>query len=92
MRFVDLSHEIHHEMITYKGLPAPLICDYLTREASRQHYDGETTFQIAQVSMVGNTGTYIDCPAHRYQKGKDFCEYFISDLADLPALKINATI
>src|SRR5262249_3101482 len=25
--FVDLSHTIEHGMITYKGLPAPLICD-----------------------------------------------------------------
>ena len=89
MRYVDLSHEIHHEMITYKGLPAPLICDYLSREDSRPYYDGKTTFQIAKVEMVGNTGTYIDCPLHRYHDGKDFCEYFVSDLADLPGLKVH---
>jgi hypothetical protein len=30
-RFVDLSHDVEHSMITYKGLPAPLICDFLSR-------------------------------------------------------------
>ena len=25
-------------MVTYKGVPAPIICDYLSREASKTHY------------------------------------------------------
>lgn len=89
MKYVDLSHTIHDGMITYKGLPAPIICDYYSREESSKHYDGDTSFQIGQVTMVGNTGTYMDCPFHRFADGADFSELFISNLADLPAVKIK---
>ena len=34
-RLIDLSHTVEHGMITYQGLPGPVICDFLTREASR---------------------------------------------------------
>ena len=64
-RFVDLSHTIEDGMITYKGLPAPLVCDHLSHAASRANYGPGTEFQIGRVEMVGNTGTYIDSPFHR---------------------------
>lgn len=89
MRYIDLSHVIEEGMITYKGLPAPIICDFLSREQSRDHYDGETTFQIGRIDMVGNTGTYIDCPFHRFAEGKDFTSLFLSDLVDLPAVRVD---
>ena len=57
---VDLSHTIEAGLITYKGLPAPIICDYLSREDSRQQYAAGTEFQIGKLELVGNTGTYID--------------------------------
>ena len=57
---IDLSHTIEAGMITYKGLPAPLVCDHMSREASRAHYDAGTEFQIGRIEMVGNTGTYLD--------------------------------
>ena len=63
--YVDLSHTIDGGMITYKGLPAPLICDHLSRESSRGVYAPGTEFQIGQIEMVGNTGTYLDTPFHR---------------------------
>ena len=31
-KLIDLSHTLEHGMITYRGLPAPIICDYLSRE------------------------------------------------------------
>src|SRR5437762_1566176 len=43
---VDVSHVVEHGMITYRGLPAPLICDFLSREQSRAHYAPGTEFQI----------------------------------------------
>ncbi|MCB0667964.1 MAG: cyclase family protein [Saprospiraceae bacterium] len=89
MRYVDLSHTIFNGLQTYKGLPAPLICDYLSREASRELYEDGTTFSIGSVDMVGNTGTYMDCPFHRYEDGKDFTQFFLSDLADLPGVKVS---
>ncbi|HLF20774.1 MAG TPA: cyclase family protein [Bacteroidota bacterium] len=90
MRFVDLSHEVEHEMITYKGLPAPVICDYLTREDSRNHYSGGTEFQIGKIEMVANTGTYVDAPFHRFADGKDLSQLDLSSLADLEGLVVLA--
>jgi len=57
-RFVDVSHTVEHGMVTYQGLPAPLICDYLSRAASRARYAPGTEFQIGRIDMVANTGTY----------------------------------
>ncbi len=41
-RLIDLSHTVEDGLITYKGLPAPLICDFLSREASRKLYAEDT--------------------------------------------------
>ena len=88
--YIDLSHIIEDGMITYKGLPAPIVCDYLSRERSRQIYEAGTEFQIGKIEMVTNTGTYLDCPFHRYEQGKDLAELALEQLADLPALVIQA--
>jgi kynurenine formamidase len=70
-------------MITYKGLPAPLICDYWSREYSRQFYSAGTEFQIGKIEMVANTGTYLDSPFHRFADGKDLSELPLETLARL---------
>src|ERR1700689_2537142 len=87
---IDLSHTVTHGLITYKGLPAPIICDYLSREASRKHYAPGTEFQIGKIEMVANTGTYLDSPFHRYADGKDLSQLDLQKLANLPALKVSA--
>ncbi len=84
--FIDVSHTVENGMITYKGLPAPLICDFLSREASREHYAPGTEFQIGQIEMVANTGTYVDAPFHRHANGKDLSELPLSSLANLDGL------
>jgi arylformamidase len=89
-RLIDLSHTVTHGLITYKGLPAPIICDYLSREASRKLYAAGTEFQIGKIEMVANTGTYLDSPFHRYADGKDLSELDLRKLANLPAIKIWA--
>ena len=89
MRYIDLSHTIYDGLITYRGLPAPIICDFLSREAAAEHYEDDSTFHIGQINMVGNSGTYLDCPFHRFSDGKDFSSLFISDLSDLPGVKIK---
>ena len=71
MRLVELNHVIEPGMVTYKGLPGPLICDFLSREASQGNYVAGTEFQIGRIDMVGNTGTYLDTPFHRYADGAD---------------------
>jgi arylformamidase len=89
-RLIDLSHVTEDGMITYKGLPAPVICDYLSREKSRGLYEGGAEFQIGKIEMVTNTGTYVDCPFHRYADGKDLSEVKLEKFANLPALVVRA--
>ena len=87
--FFDLSHTIEHGMITYRGLPAPLICDFLSREASRQHYAEGTQFQIGRIDMVANTGTYLDSPFHRFEDGKDLSQLPLHSLAGLDGVIVR---
>jgi kynurenine formamidase len=89
-QLVDLSHTVAHGLVTYKGLPAPIICDYLSREASRKHYAPGTEFHIGKIEMVANTGTYLDSPFHRYADGKDLSQLELQKLANLPAVKVQA--
>ena len=88
-QLIDLSHTVEHGLITYKGLPAPIICDFLSREQSRQHYAPGTEFNIAKIEMVANTGTYLDSPFHRYEKGKDLSELELSSLANLEGVIVR---
>jgi kynurenine formamidase len=89
-RVYDLSHVIEDGMITYKGLPAPVICDYLSREKSRSFYEAGTEFQIGKIEMVANTGTYIDCPFHRYADGQDLSQVDLVRFVNLDAVVIHA--
>src|SRR5574341_664255 len=82
-KLIDLSHTVEHGMVTYKGLPAPVICDFLSREASRAKYAPGTEFQIGRIEMVANTGTYVDSPFHRHAQGKDLSELPLESLSDL---------
>lgn len=87
--YFDLSHVIEEKLITYKGLPPPVICDYLSREASKTIYAEGTSFQIGKIEMVANTGTYIDCPFHRYADGKDLAETDLTRFVDIPAVLVH---
>jgi kynurenine formamidase len=89
-RLIDLSHTVEHGMITYKGLPGPVISDHLTREASRVHYAEGTTFHIGRIDMVANTGTYLDAPYHRHAEGKDLSELALEAVADLEGILFRA--
>ena len=88
-RFVDLSHVIEHGMTTYRGLPAPSICEFWTREGSLLNYDDGSSFQIARIDMVANTGTYVDSPFHRYADGIDLAELPLKALANLPGIVLR---
>lgn len=88
-RLIDLSHEVEHGMITYKGLPAPIICDFLSREESRKHYAPGTEFSIGKIEMVANTGTYVDSPFHRFVDGIDLSELPLESLADLEGIVVR---
>jgi arylformamidase len=82
-RLIDISHTIEHGMVTYRGLPGPRIADHLTRAESRGTYAPGTEFCIGAIHMVGNTGTYVDSPFHRYADGKDLADLPLASLANL---------
>jgi len=90
-KLIDLSHTVEHGMITYKGLPAPIICDFLSREDSRKHYSAGTEFNIGKIEMVANTGTYVDSPFHRFADGIDLSELPLESLANLEGVVVRAT-
>ena len=88
-QLIDLSHTIEDGLITYKGLPAPIICDYLSRDDSRQFYEAGTEFQIGKIEMVSNTGTYLDCPFHRFPDGNDLSQVGLEAFTDLDGIVIR---
>lgn len=90
-RLVELSHVISAGMTTYPGIPGPEITPHLTRAASRAHYAAGTEFAIDRISMIGNTGTYLDSPYHRYADGTDLAGLPLDRVADLPALVVRLT-
>jgi kynurenine formamidase len=90
-RIVDLSHPIEAGMVTYEGLPAPVVTEFLSREASRGKYAEGTTFSIGRVEMVANTGTYVDAPFHRFEGGPDVAGLYLETLADLVGILVDAT-
>jgi arylformamidase len=91
MSLIDLSHSIEHGMVTYPGLPGPLVCDYLSREASKSHYSPGVQFQIGKIEMVANTGTYLDAPFHRYPHGLDLAQLPLEALAELDGVVVRVS-
>lgn len=89
-RLIDLSHLIEDGMMTYPGMPPPHVCDFLSREASRGRYAPGITFQIGRIELVANTGTYLDSPFHRFAEGRDVAQLTLDELADLPAVVLQA--
>ncbi|HJY60241.1 MAG TPA: cyclase family protein [Streptosporangiaceae bacterium] len=85
-RIVDLSHPIRDGLITYPGLPAPEIRPHLTRAQSRSVYEPGTEFQIDAITLVGNTGTYLDSPFHRYAEGLDLAALPLESCVELSAV------
>jgi kynurenine formamidase len=90
-RTIDLSHVIENGLVTLKNFPAPLICDWLSREQSRKIYDAGTEFQIGKIEMIANTGTYIDTPFHRYADGHDLTGLDLARISNVPAVVVRVT-
>src|SRR4051812_28335406 len=78
-------------MTTYPGLPGPTISDHLSRHDSRPRYAPGTEFQIGQIAMVANTGTYLDAPFHRYPDGPDLSALDLDRLVDVAGVMVDAT-
>ncbi|MCU1527359.1 MAG: cyclase [Frondihabitans sp.] len=88
---IDLSHRIRAGMITYPGLPAPIISPHLTRADSRSRYAPGTEFAMDMITMIGNTGTYLDSPYHRYEEGADLAGLSLDSLVEVPAEVFHLT-
>lgn len=88
-QIIDVSHVVEDGVVTYPGLPAPAICDFLSREVSRGRYAEGVEFQIGKIEMVANTGTYVDAPFHRYADGIDLAELPLERLANLDGLVVR---
>ncbi len=86
---VELSHVIRDGLVTYPGLPGPVIEDHLSREASRSLYSPGTEFQIGRITMVANTGTYVDTPWHRYPDGLDLAQVSLGRLVELDGVVVD---
>jgi len=91
-RLIDLSHTVESGMVTLEGFPAPLVCDFLSREASHTRYAPGTEFQIGKIEMIANTGTYVDAPFHRYAKGEDLSELALESVANLDAIVVHRPV
>jgi kynurenine formamidase len=87
---IDLSHPIRDGMPTYPGLPRPVVEFHVDHAASRPHYDHQAEFAIGRVELVGNTGTYLDSPFHRYPDGPDIAALPLDRLVDLPTVVVDA--
>ena len=87
---VDLSHVMEDGTVTYPGLPAPVITDHLSREASRERYAPGYEFQIGRIDMVSNTGTYLDTPFHRYPDGHDLAGLDPARVVGVPGIVVDA--
>jgi kynurenine formamidase len=88
---IDVSHSVEDGMITYKGLPAPVISDFLSREDSKTRYAPGTEFHIGKIDMVANTGTYLDSPFHRYARGKDLAHLDLYSIANVDGIVVRCT-
>jgi len=89
IQLIDLSHPVEAGMLTYPGLPAPVISDFLAREESRARYANQAEFHIGRIEMIANTGTYLDAPFHRHADGDDIAQLTLARVAFLTGLLID---
>ena len=88
---IELSHTIKDGMETYRGLPAPAIGDHMTFEDSAGNYAEGVEFCIARITMVANTGTYLDSPAHRYREAQDIASLALDKMVNVPGMVIRCS-
>lgn len=81
-RIIELSHSVMDGLVTYPGLPAPVVCDFWSRD--------EHDFHIGRIDMVANTGTYLDAPFHRYADGADIAALEPRTFAELEGVVVHA--
>ena len=92
VEYVDLSHVISDGMPVFPGLERPRVMAFVDHEQSRPLYQGEAEFHISKLELVGNTGTYLDTPFHRYREGRDLSEIPLDSVAGCPRVVLDGTV
>lgn len=86
----EISHPIADGMPSFPGLPRPRVGLHIDHAASRPRYDDRAEFAIGLVAWVGNVGTYVDSPYHRFPGTPDVSELPLDRLVDLPTVVVDA--
>ncbi|HKQ50234.1 MAG TPA: cyclase family protein [Phycisphaerae bacterium] len=86
---IDLTHPISHGLVTDPRLPAVNVGEVWSRAASAKNYAPGVSFQIARVEFAQNTGTYVDCPWHRYDDGLGVWNFPLERFVDLPTVVVD---
>jgi len=87
---VDLSHDIVAGMATYPGLPGPRLEVMTSRVASAERLASGASFEIETLTLVGNTGTYLDAPYHFHADRADLAQLPLERLVNVPIAMVRA--
>ncbi len=87
---LDLSHEISAGLVTYPGLAPPELSTVLSRAETAAWLGPGVSFEVTSLTLVGNTGTYIDAPLHYHAGLADIGELPLDRLVDVPIALVTA--
>jgi arylformamidase len=85
---IDLSHPIG--TFTYPGLSPPELRTVVTRGETAARLAPGISFEIEALTLVGNTGTYIDSPFHYHADLADIAGLPLERIADVPVTVVHA--
>ena len=92
VRHADLSHVIENGMVTIPGFPVPRIeAQSVSARLPPGRYAPGVSFAIGEISMCGNTSTYLDSPRHLLPGGDDLAALALDRLAGLDGIVVDLT-
>lgn len=77
-------------MRTYPGLEPPTLRTVISRADSEQRLGSGVSFEIEALTLVGNTGTYLDAPFHFHGDRADLAALPLERLVNVPIVVIRA--
>ncbi|HEY6480204.1 MAG TPA: cyclase family protein [Streptosporangiaceae bacterium] len=92
VRHADLSHVIKNGMVTVPGFPVPRIqAQSVSANLPPGRYAPGVSFAIGEISLCGNTSTYLDSPRHLLPAGDDLAALSLDRLADVDGIVVDLT-
>ena len=85
---IDLSHPIGN--FAYPGLPPPELRTVVTREETAGRLAPGVSFEIEALTLVGNTGTYMNSPFHYHADLADVAGLPLERIVDIPVAVVLA--